>query len=136
METAPYPAIWNALGSTWNASKRAPAFDRLADFFDSEATADWFPNRLAPNGEHRDLAAMRRSAERGAQVMESQRYAIRHALSAGDHVALEVDWTGTLAIAYESIPAGGQMRAHFAMFLTFRDGKIISQRNYDCFEPF
>jgi ketosteroid isomerase-like protein len=28
------------------------------------------------------------------------------------------------------------MRARFAVFFGFRDGKICSQRNYDCFEPF
>jgi len=27
------------------------------------------------------------------------------------------------------------MRARFAVFLDFRDGKITRQRNYDCFEP-
>jgi ketosteroid isomerase-like protein len=31
--------------------------------------------------------------------------------------------------------AGGQMRARFAAFLQFRDGKIVAQRNYDCFKP-
>ncbi len=50
-------------------------------------------------------------------------------------VALEVLWTGTLAVALGTLPVGGQMRAHFAMFLEFRDGKIVAQRNYDCFEP-
>lgn len=28
------------------------------------------------------------------------------------------------------------MRASLAMFITLRDGRIASQRNYDCFEPF
>jgi ketosteroid isomerase-like protein len=28
------------------------------------------------------------------------------------------------------------MRAHIAAFLEFRDGKIVAQRNYDCYEPF
>jgi ketosteroid isomerase-like protein len=28
------------------------------------------------------------------------------------------------------------MRAHFAVFIELRDGKIAEQRNYDCFEPF
>jgi ketosteroid isomerase-like protein len=52
-----------------------------------------------------------------------------------DTVALEADWTGTLRIAVGSIPEGGEMRMHFGVFLTFRDGKIAEQRNYDCFEP-
>jgi ketosteroid isomerase-like protein len=26
------------------------------------------------------------------------------------------------------------LRAHIAAFLDFRDGKIIAQRNYDCYE--
>lgn len=50
-------------------------------------------------------------------------------------MALEVLWTGTLAVPFGSIPAGGTMSAHFAVFLDFRDGKIVAQRNYDCFDP-
>jgi ketosteroid isomerase-like protein len=51
-------------------------------------------------------------------------------------VVLEVRWTGTLAAPVSSIPAGGDMRARFAVFIELRDGKIVRQRNYDCFEPF
>jgi ketosteroid isomerase-like protein len=46
----------------------------------------------------------------------------------------EFQWSGTLAVPFETIPAGGVMRARFAVFLEFRDGRIIRQRNYDCFE--
>jgi ketosteroid isomerase-like protein len=28
-----------------------------------------------------------------------------------------------------------EMRARFAAFIEFRDGRIVRQRNYDCFEP-
>jgi ketosteroid isomerase-like protein len=56
------------------------------------------------------------------------------ALAAGDHVALEAIWTGTLAAALGRLPAGHTVRAHIAAFLDFRDGKIIAQRNYDCHE--
>jgi len=28
-----------------------------------------------------------------------------------------------------------EIRAHSAMFFEFKDSKIVSQRNYDCFEP-
>ncbi|MCW5880063.1 MAG: hypothetical protein KIS91_03900 [Anaerolineae bacterium] len=47
---------------------------------------------------------------------------------------MEVLWTGILAIPVGSIPVGGEMRAHFAVFIDFRDGKIVRQHNYDCFE--
>jgi ketosteroid isomerase-like protein len=32
-----------------------------------------------------------------------------------------------------NLPAGSEMKAFVAMFLTFRDGKIVSLRNYDCY---
>ena len=67
--------------------------------------------------------------------MPGQKYEVKNALASGDQVALEVNWVGTLAVPYETIPAGGQMRARFAVFLQFRDGKIVAQRNYDCFKP-
>jgi ketosteroid isomerase-like protein len=59
-----------------------------------------------------------------------------NALENGDAMALEVQWTGTLAVPVGDIPAGGDMRARFGVFIELRDGKIARQRNYDCFEPF
>ena len=57
------------------------------------------------------------------------------ALAAGNHVALEaISATGTLAVQLGNLPAGQTLRAHIAAFLEFRDGKIIAQRNYDCYE--
>jgi ketosteroid isomerase-like protein len=53
----------------------------------------------------------------------------------GDTVALELQWTGTLAIPMGSLPVGGAMRARFAVFLEFRGDKIARQHNYDCFDP-
>jgi ketosteroid isomerase-like protein len=95
-----------------------------------------FPNQFVPKGASRDLAAMREAGERGRRVIRSERYEVRMALAQGNEVALEVLWTGTLALAVASLAAGDDMRAHFGVFLTFRDGLIVSQRNYDCFEPF
>lgn len=34
------------------------------------------------------------------------------------------------------LAAGSEMKAFVAMFLTFRDGKIVSQRNYGRYPPF
>src|SRR5215469_361390 len=88
-------------------------------FFAPDAQAKWHPHKLAPNGMTADLTAMRAASDRGKKLMVSQSYEVRNALAEGDQVAMEIDWTGVLALPFETIPAGGEMRAHFAMFLRF-----------------
>jgi ketosteroid isomerase-like protein len=107
----------------------------LAAFFTPDVVQHELPNRLVPNGARRDLAAILEAAERGQQAVTGQRYAVRSVLAGETSVAMEVDWSATLKMAIGSLPVGGEMHAHFAMFLDFRDGKISSQRNYECFEP-
>lgn len=108
----------------------------LAAFFAADVVQEEFPNRLVPQGARRDLAAILDGAERGQKVLRAQRYDIQQALAQDDRVALEVIWTGTLAIPVGSLQAGDEMRARFAVFLQYRDGRIVAQRNYDCFDPF
>ena len=105
-------------------------------FFAADVVQEEFPNRLVPTGARRDRAALREAAERGRAVLRAQRYEVRAAYAVGETVVLEVLWVGTLAIPVGSLAAGQEMRAHFAVFLEFRDGRIRRQRNYDCFEPF
>ncbi len=95
-----------------------------------------YPNQFVPKGATRDLAGLKEAAVRGAAVIRSQRYEVLTAIANGSEVALEVIWTGVLAIPVASLAAGDEMRAHFGVFLTFRDGLITRQRNYDCFDPF
>jgi ketosteroid isomerase-like protein len=104
-------------------------------FFANDVIQVEFPNRLVPNGATRDLAALRDAAERGRKVVTAQRFEVLNAIASDNQVAVEAVWTGTLAVPLGSIPAGGQMRACFAIFLTYRDGKIVRQHNYDCFDP-
>lgn len=110
--------------------------DALAAFFTEDVVQEEFPNRLVPAGARRDLAAILEGAVRGKTVVTRQRYDIHSATAAGDRVALEVTWTGTLAIPIGSVQPGGELRARFAVFLDFHDGRIAAQRNYDCFDPF
>lgn len=109
--------------------------DEIAQFFAPEAIVEIFPSKFFPNGTRDDLAGIRAAADRGTKAMTGQKYEIKSALSSGDTVALEIVWTGTLAMPFQSKPAGAQMRAHFAAFLQFKDGKIVAQRNYDCYDP-
>ncbi|HKT47627.1 MAG TPA: nuclear transport factor 2 family protein [Candidatus Acidoferrales bacterium] len=108
--------------------------EELGALFDPDVIVEIFPSKFFPQGSRSNLAAIRAAAERGRKAMASQTYEVKNAIASGDQVALEILWTGTLAAPFQSIPAGGQMRAHFASFLQFRNGKILSQRNYDCYE--
>lgn len=109
--------------------------EELASFYHPDIVQEEYPNRLNPNGSRRNLAALLEGAERGRAVMKSQSWVPLHAVASGNTVALEVEWTGVLAIPLGTLPAGGSMKARFAVFLDFQDGKIARQRNYDCFEP-
>lgn len=117
------------------AIERGAIGDDLAAFFSPDVVQQEFPNRLTPNGATRNLAQILEGAERGQAILQSQRYEVLDAIASGDEVVLEVQWTGKMAIAVAGLPAGGEMRARFAVFIEYRDGKIVRQRNYDCFEP-
>ena len=116
------------------AIERGETGEGLGQFFAPDVIFEEFPNRLTPVGKKRDLAQGLAGAEKGKKLMTRQIYRITHEITDGDRVALEVEWEGTLAVPFGSIPAGGQMRAFFAMFQEFREGRIVRQRNYDCFE--
>jgi ketosteroid isomerase-like protein len=107
----------------------------VAGFYAPDVVQEEFPNRLVPNGAKRDLAALRAAHDRGRQVISAQSFEVVNAVATGNCVAIEAIWTGTLAIGLGSLKPGDKMRARFAQFVEFKDGLIVRQRNYDCFEP-
>lgn len=110
--------------------------ETLAAFYTPDAIQEELPNRFLPQGARRDIVAILEAAERGQRVMQRQTFTIRHAFVSGEVVILELLWIGIVAVPLGSLPAGGEMRAHFATVLEFQGGKIAAQRNYDCFEAF
>ncbi len=108
--------------------------EELASFFAPDVVVEQFPNRLVPKQVKSSLADVKRESERGKESVARQSYVVRNAVASGDWVALQVDWEGVLALPVAGLEAGSIMRAYFAMFLHFRDGKIVHQSNYDCFE--
>ena len=51
---------------------------------------------------------------------------------AGPH---ELDRFFSADFVHEEFPNRLLPNARFAIFLDFRDGRIVRQRNYDCFDP-
>jgi ketosteroid isomerase-like protein len=125
-----------AVRAFFAALSQGAAPEVVAAFYAPDAIQEEFPNQFLPQGARRDLAALRQAGERGRKVMASQTFRILSETAQGDTVVVEADWSGTLAVPLgEKTPAGTVMRARFAQFFEFRDGKIVAQRNYDCFYP-
>ncbi len=107
----------------------------LAEFFTKDVVQEEFPNRLSPIGQHRNLQALLDAARKGKKIISHQKYDVLNAIADGDRVAMEVFWSGLLAIPLEGLTANSQLRAHVSIHFEFRDGKICRQHNYDCFDP-
>ena len=118
--------------SAIQAGEAGEAFRR---FFTEDARQIELPNRLNPNGQESDLAGMLERSKRGSKVLLRQTYEIVSEVAQDNRLAVEAVWTGVLSVPFGTLPAGQEMKAHFAMFFQFRDGKIQLQRNYDCFLP-
>lgn len=108
-------------------------FADICELFARDALITQFPNRIYPQGITGNIGQTAESFEKGRKLLSSQKYQIKNEVAYGDSVAVEVLWTGKLAISFGSLAAGSEMRAHCAMFFEFVDGKIVSQKNYDCF---
>ena len=106
----------------------------LGRFFTPDALQIELPNRLNPTGGQSDLATILQRSEQGKKLLQAQSYTIRSAIARDDQVAVEAEWQATLAVPLGTLPAGGPMKAHLALFFVFRQGRIALQRNYDCFE--
>jgi hypothetical protein len=110
-------------------------FSDISAMFAPGMVVEQLPNRIYPKGIRASLSDMAAGFEKGKTLFSSQSYQILNAVENSNLIALEVLWTGRLAVSFGNLPAGGEMRAHSAMFLEFQKGKIVTQRNYDCFEP-
>src|SRR5258708_19133362 len=95
------------------ALEQGAAGAEFSKLFSPDVLLEEFPSLLTPLGKKRNLAAALEGAERGRKVMSRQMYKIKQEIADHDRVAPEVEWVGTLAVPFGSIPAGGQMKAFF-----------------------
>jgi ketosteroid isomerase-like protein len=118
------------------AALNAGANDEALAFFAPDVVQEEFPNRLIPGGATRDLEALKEASRRGRAVVERQTFEIHTVIAEGDRVAAEATWTGIMKVPLGNTPPGEPVTARFAMFFVLRDGKIVRQHNYDCFDEF
>lgn len=109
--------------------------DDVARFFHADAEQVEYPNRFRPDGHRRGLAEMQAGAALGAQLVADQHYEVHRFVEDGDQLAVQLTWTATVARDLGAIRAGTRLVAHVAAFYVFRDGLILRQSSYDCYEP-
>ena len=116
-------------------SRASATPEDLKDFLDEGIVWREMPNRFAPAGRTSDYATVLESWEKGREYLPEQTYTLRHAVASGDTVALEISWLGEVAKPLGPFPAGTRLGAQIAIFIRFRDGKIVSQTDYPCYQP-
>lgn len=106
----------------------------LSSFFHPDAEQVEYPSLVRPSGHTRPLAEMLGAADIGAQMIQNQHYDVHTVISQGDQVAVQLTWTATAAVNLGTIPQGTDLVAHVAAFYVFRDGLVLRQSSYDCYE--
>jgi ketosteroid isomerase-like protein len=109
--------------------------DAVADYLHADVEVVEHPNKVSPNGKRYDRAALREAGERGKALLASERYEIRSMIVEGDRAAIQIEWSGTLAITAGPWQVGDVMRAKICSIIELRDGKVWRQEQYDCFVP-
>ncbi len=100
--------------------------DEVARLLHPDVQVIEHPNKITPAGRTYDKAALRVAGERGAALMQRERYEIRSVIVEGDRAAVSIAWTGTLQ-------NGAEMRAEICSVIEVRDEMIYRQEQYDCF---
>jgi ketosteroid isomerase-like protein len=95
-----------------------------------------YPNKLYAAGQVRGREQMLRDLPKGAKVLRSQEYPIESIFAAGDKVTVETRWEGIVNVPLGRLQPGDAMVAHICMIFTLKDGRIVAQKNYDCYEDF
>jgi ketosteroid isomerase-like protein len=109
--------------------------DDLAVFWHPGAEQIEYPSVMRPNGHRRSLAELLEGSEVGRTIIRDQHYDVHRVIEDGDEVAVQLTWTATVATDLGTIAAGTALVAHVAAFYLFRDGLILRQSSYDCYEP-
>lgn len=105
-------------------------------FYHKDVEQVEFPNLLTKAVTKRNKVALEEASVKGSQVIKEQVYEIVKSYECENTVIIEAVWKGILAVPLGTLKPGDQMTAYFAQFFEFKDGLIISQKNYDCFENF
>jgi ketosteroid isomerase-like protein len=108
---------------------------RESEWYCDDAVQIEYPNKVTPAAARRSVSDIKAAAERGALIVERQRYEILSLVEQGDKVAAQAVFRAAFNTDLPGLPKGREMTAHLGIFFVMQAGKIARQENYDCFEP-
>jgi ketosteroid isomerase-like protein len=109
--------------------------NEIFQFYHPDVEQIEYPNILLKNKIIRRLNDLREAYLKGKAVLQSEKYKIINSYVQDNLVIIEAEWTGVLAVPFGNKKIGDEIKANFAQFYEFKNGKIFRQRNYDCFDP-
>jgi ketosteroid isomerase-like protein len=94
------------------------------------------PNAISPSGGVRNREATIQGFLAGKNLLREQSFDVHEIVVAGDRAAVRLTWHGVVGIDAGPFVAGPELVAEIASFLTVRDGQVVEQETFDCYQPF
>ena len=89
------------------------------------------PTKYSPEGYKGGFEDQKERALQISQLLPDRKMEILNLVAGGDQVVLDIAWKGTLSMTVdESFKEGDIVESRFALFLKFRDGKIIKETDF------
>lgn len=117
-------------------SDLASAPEALADLLHKKVSITEHPNAITPGGATRGRQETLEGLVAGKGLLREQVFDVHEVVVNGERAAVRATWRGTIGVDAGPLRSGTQLRAHVASFLTVRDGAIVEQETFDCYEPF
>ena len=104
--------------------------------YDNDIKTIDYPNLVSPKGQMRTLEELFSGMENGKKILNWQKFEINTYNELNEKLVVESKWKGEVALDIGKLKKGQILIANICTIFEFKDGKIIQQTNYDCYEAF
>jgi ketosteroid isomerase-like protein len=109
--------------------------EALLDVLDPAVRIIEHPNAINPRGSDRDRDGAVAAFTAGKSLLSAQAFDVHEVVVAGERAAVRATWRGTIGSGSDALPAGTQLVAHVAAWMTVAEGRIREHETFDCYEP-
>jgi ketosteroid isomerase-like protein len=109
--------------------------EALLDVLDPAVRIVEHPNAINPRGSVRDRDGAVAAIAAGKGLLSAQAFDVLEVVASGERVAVRATWRGTIAASTDALPAGTQLVAHVAAWMTVMEGRIREHETFDCYDP-